>query len=358
MCFHRNVLLHYLLTYSLLFLALTPPSLSRTALAASRLVLSMDPLRDPMSILLALDTHAIATSRGGGSVDQKMILCWMIDMVESDLIRIWHRNTETDQKCDLLNLPNWAYSYALALFLMRSVEENGDLTDIKRRSDEAIQLALSRFPSVVGLLLQSLEVDTTGRSFKRDWITVLDFATARWRQLVRDWHAVSKDNVVLAATLQTCDLVIQIFVQQNAKQWGDDDILQWIYDNMKVLQSQVFDPPPPPSPAIMRYACADPADYDNKLQMLPPDANIINPGLLAHAMVVNPNRPRFLRPMQQRGDGDGGDLVLDANGNRVPQRHLLGPPIHHVDPDWPMVEVFWRSFLPWNHVEGIPPPRR
>jgi hypothetical protein len=35
-----------------------------------------------------------------------------------------------------------------------------------------------------------------------------------------------------------------------------------------------------------------------------------------------------------------------------------GPPTGIVDPDWPIAEVFWRSLLPWNHVEGVPPPRR
>lgn len=326
-----------------------------------------------MNVLLALDYHAIAMSRGGSFTDKKSILRWMISLVDSDLIQIWYRDTAT-YKCSLLDLPNWAYSYALALFQLHKsfefalVDDDVDPADIKRRANAAIQQAMSRFPSVVGHLLHGLEVDTTGRSFQRDWVTVLDVATARSRELVRDWHTASKDTVVLSATLQTCDLVTKIFVQQNAKLWGDDEVLQFMYENLKELQSlDGADIPLPPCPAIMRYAGADPADYDNKIQTLPPDANIINPGLVARAMIVNPNLPRLLRNQmqQQRGGGRGfdenhdrGDVMVDANGNRMIQRHFFGPPTQIVDPDWPMVEVFWRSFLPWNHVEGIPPPRR
>ena len=27
-----------------------------------------------------------------------------------------------------------------------------------------------------------------------------------------------------------------------------------------------------------------------------------------------------------------------------------------IDPDLPLVEVFWRSLMPWNEVEGVGPP--
>lgn len=245
-------------------------------------------------------------------------------------------------------------------------DDNGHI-DIKKRADEAIQQVMRRFPSVVGYLLHGTEVDTTGRSFLRDWATVADVASTRSKQLARTWHAAAKDPVILSATLQTCDLVIRIFAQQNAKLWEGDVVLQWMYDNLVKVQSSSDDELPlPPSPAIMRYAGADPADYDNKVVTMPPDANIINPELVARAMAVVPNLPRFLRGQARpRGGGpfneelDGGGVVFDADGIAIRQlqRQFLGPPTQVVDPDWPMAEVFWRSFLPWNRVDGIAPPR-
>ena len=51
---------------------------------------------------------------------------------------------------------------------------------------------------------------------------------------------------------------------------------------------------------------------------------------------------------------DGGAAGFGDRGQPI----LGGPPTGLVDPDLPLVEVFWRSFLPWNHVEGVPPPNR
>ena len=204
-----------------------------------------------------------------------------------------------------------------------------------------------------------MDIDTTGRSFRCDWVTVLDFATERWKLLNREW-ATSADPIELAATLQACDVVINIFVQQNARLWADESILQWLYENLERVSQSASSGnlPLPPNPAILRYAGCKLTDFENRIELLPQDANIINPGMLAHAMVVNPNRPRFLRNMQ-RG---GGDVVLggqmDGNGLPVARQIFGGPPTQAVDPDWPIAVVFILSFLPWNHVEGVPPPRR
>jgi hypothetical protein len=159
-------------------------------------------------------------------------------------------------------------------------------------------------------------------------------------------------------------------VEQNAKIWGNDEVLQWLFDNLKQVQSIKPELPTFPSPAMLRYASCDPSDYEKKIQLLPPDMNVIDPGLLAHAMEVNTNRPRLVRRMPRGGGGavgggGGGGAAMqmqehDANG--VPatanRQRLMGPPTQVVDPDWPMAEVFWRSFLPWNRVEGMPPARR
>lgn len=331
--------------------------LSRTALATSRFLLSLDPLRDPMQVLPAMDHYALACN--SHSLDK-----WLVEMVESNCIHILYRDEDTKKefRCSVREMPNWAYSYALALFRIFQTTES---EDVRVKADAAIEAALSSHPSVVGMLLQKLDVDTSSRSFRRDWVTVLDFVSEWSKQLLREWSSASSElnPIEIGATMQACDTLIKIFVQQNASLWGDDAVLQWVYDNLGKLKISGGSRPPPsvPSPALVRYANCNPTDYEDRIQLLPQDANIINPGMLGYVMEVNPNRPRFLRNIQRGDRMEAGieDQLLDANGMPVPRQMMFGgPPTQVVDPDWPLVEVFWRSFLPWNRVEGVPPPRR
>ncbi len=364
-------------------------SLNRTALATCRLLLSFDPLRDPMNVLLALDYHTIMVGRSYGYANQINLLNWLIRLVDDGSIPIWYKDNKIASSpktyCgSLLDLPNWSYSYALALYeLQRALQcvedDNGShaaqADAIKIAADSAIQNAMRRYPSIILYLLNNLEIDTTGRSFQRDWMTVLDHVTSHARELIRQWYSAVPDTIILSATIKACDLISKIFVEQNAKLYGDDDVLQWLYDNLAALKetnstTTTTTDVPAPSPAILRYAHVDPSDYSTKVQTLPPDANIIDNGLLAHAMIVDPRRPRYLRGNQRRGDRGGGNddmenIQFDELGNPFLPRQqqqraatYFGPPSEAIDPDWPMTEVFLRSILPWNYVEGLPAPRR
>ena len=73
-----------------------------------------------------------------------------------------------------------------------------------------------------------------------------------------------------------------------------------------------------------------------------------------HALNLDPNRRRLMQRMP-RGQGGVDEIDIAAQQFGVA---LGGPPTGHVDPDWPLLEVFWRSALPWNHTDGVPPPRR
>jgi Transcriptional repressor TCF25 len=326
--------------------------LTRSALALSRYILSLDPLRDPTGVLLALDHYALAS-------DEVVYDQWLVELVESDSIQVWYRDEGTGlaYRCGLLELPNWAFSYALALFR----NQYNAPSDVPRlKADEAIQKAMSRFPAVVGLLLQDNEVDTTGRSFRRDWSPVLDFAWDRSRHLRNAWLSASNsDTISVSATLQASELIVKIFVKLNARLWGRDEVLQWMYSNLKILQSTNPGLPVQPDLALVRYIGCDPSDFDNIVHTLPPDVNIIDAGLIAHAMAMVPNRPRLLRRMQRGAGADVDEHVIGGNDFRNTANPILGgPPTHVVDPDLPLAEVFWRSFLPWSRVEGVPPPRR
>jgi Transcriptional repressor TCF25 len=324
-----------------------------------------------MNVLLTLDYHTIVVGRDCGYSEQIDLLRWLVDLVDLDLIRVWYRDkgesSSTSHRCSLLDLPNWAYSYALALFdLQNAIKHGGNdiefmdsFENMKCKADAAIKWAISRYPAVVGSLLHNLEIDTSGRSFHRDWLPVLEKLSVSEHELFSEWHSTSQYSLVLSETLQTRDLLTKIYVQQTARLYADDIIVQWMYENtVDLLSIEEFLLPDPPNPAILRYASADPTDFDLEVQMLPPDANAVEVGLLAHAMVINPNRPRYLRRQNRRDDEhDEDDFHVGVFGNRTQHPRYFGPPSEMVDPDWPMLEVFWRSLLPWNHVEGMPPPR-
>lgn len=341
-----------------------------------------------MHVLLALDYHTIMVCRRYGYNDQINLLNWLIRLVDDGTIPIRHQDEKIASHPQtyygtLLDLPNWSYSYALALFdlqkTMQYIESEDEshvarVEEVRIKADIAIQNAMNRFPSIIGYLLHNLEIDTTGRSFQRDWVTVLDHVTGKARELICHWYNVTTDSIVLSATVKACDLISKIFAEQNAKLYGDDDVLQWLYDNLVILKEKESTATttgcqraPIPNPAILRYANVDPSDFSTKVQTLPPEANIIDNGLLAHAMIIDPRRPRYLRRNQRRDDRDDDNddidnILYDELGNPfLPQQRTatyFGPPTEAIDPDWPMAEVFLRSILPWNYVEGLPPPRR
>ena len=245
-------------------------------------------------------------------------------------------------ECEILGLPNWSFSYALSLF--RLYEENQADEQAKEKADEAIQSALLNFPSVIGQILAKNEVDTTSRSMRTDWPSVLDFVSnleSRFQHTLSD--AAKADPVVRACTLQAYETIVRIFVQQNFKLWSSWAVTKWLHENLEVLRNKNKDEElntTPLFPAIMRYARCDPTDYEDKFQTMPAEANPLDPNVVAHAMQVNQNRGRLLQRMP-RGQGanpDDAELAAFLNGGGA---NFAGPPTVRIDPDLPLLEVRW-----------------
>ena len=235
------------------------------------------------------------------------------------------------------------------------INENQSSADSQKKADHAIQMALSRFPAVLQHLLTKNEVDVTGRSVQTDWPSVLEYLNDLSNKTLNTLSdAAASDPIVRACTSQAYEVIVRIFVLQSFKLWSSDKILRWIYKNLTALKdSQTTKATPPLSPAMMRYARSDPSNYEDKFQTMPADANPLDPALVAHALNVDPNRRRLMQRMPRDGPAE----VFDLPGNQQ-GANLLGPPTEMIDPDWPLLEVYWRSLAPWAHVEGVPPPRR
>ena len=218
-----------------------------------------------------------------------------------------------------------------------------------------------RFPTVVSHLLASNDVNTSSRSVQTDWPSVLGFLSDLASQLQNSSSDAGQvDPVVRACSHQAYETVVQIFVQQNHPLWGGNDVMKYVYNNLVAVKETKGSKPTviPLSPAIMRFARCDPSNYEDKFQTMPAGANPLDPNVVAHALVVQVNRPRLIQ-RGQRGGGHGGGMdeaqmaaLAGMNGA------FAGPPTVNIDPDSPLLEVFWRSALPWAHVEGVPPPNR
>ncbi len=260
-------------------------------------------------------------------------------------------------------MPNWSYSYAFALYRKSlytdDCEDDGSESheDIKARADEALRCAIIRFPSVIRHMLQKNNVNVTGRSFDRDWPTVLG----------------PLDQLNYSSNTASVEKIVSIFVERNHKLWSGDDILSWMYSACKQVseepnthkhepegENDTIPASSSPSPGLDRYRTLDPMDFQDSFRRIPVDANPLDPGLMDAALNYTSNRRRFLR-LNRRGGGRGADdeggIDLESIG-RQQLLTLLGrgrDGMEVIDPDLPLAELFWRSMMPWARVEGVPP---
>lgn len=110
---------------------------SRTALEIAKLIMSFDPDTDPLAMILIVDYYALRAKQYE----------WLVQLY-----------TEWESTNNLSQLPNMAYSWALALFYLN--KDSGDLT----AADDAIQYAVLMFPAVIKLLLDELSIQADSRA--------------------------------------------------------------------------------------------------------------------------------------------------------------------------------------------------
>lgn len=115
----------------------------RTALECAKLLLTFDPVSDPLAMILVIDYYALRAKQYE----------WLVQLYD-----------EWESTNNLSQLPNMAYSYALALFYLN---KNGDL----ETADNAIQYAVQMFPGVVKPLLDALSVQVDSRANSHKYIS-------------------------------------------------------------------------------------------------------------------------------------------------------------------------------------------
>ena len=271
---------------------------------------------------------------------------------------IYHKTkNENDEDeshtCELKSMPNWGYSYALALYklsFMVSTDEEAEELTVK--ATEALTLAIHNHPFVPRLILEKNKVNITGRSFQTDWPSVLNELDTRevgcTGYLSRDYQ-VAKHKIV------------SIFIERSHKLWCGDDVVKWLFDRCaEVVSSEEKDNSQVPVNvpiALLRYSKYDPIDFQDSFPNIPA-ANALDPRFVDLAMHVRPNARRLLRMPNQRGGGVADEFNLEGERAMQQIRTLLGTGrdgMEVIDPDLPIAEIFWRSMMPWARVDGVPP---
>lgn len=130
----------------------------RTALEFCKLLLSLDPDGDPVAIKLTIDFYALRARE----------YQWFIDFVH-----------EWDSTKNLLQLPNFAYSLAVAHFY------NGDSV----KADALLQDALLMFPMVLFPLLEKCSIQTDNRVTNHQY-----FSTANENKLIESSNSCFQLN--------------------------------------------------------------------------------------------------------------------------------------------------------------------
>ncbi len=365
-----------------------------TSLAASRLLLSLDPLRDPMGMLMIMDYFALASLK---EVNYKFV----IKMIESEMvgfhavqvptfelllfvtstliqklshlcsqIKIYHKATNNGEEktfsCDLINMPNWSFSYALALYKQSyalSFDDEEEDERMRSKATEALQSAILSYPMIPKLLLEKNQVNITGRSFQTDWPSVLS-PLGEINDEVRSFEAIQAECFARDYE-RTKEKITQIFIERSHKLWCGDDVVKWLYDCCAEVvtrrnETNLFDESKILPLALLRYLKFDPTEFLDSFPNIPA-ANVLDPMLVDLAMHVRPNARRMLRmPNQQRGEM-GGDFNEIEQRAMQQMRTLLGTGrdgMEVIDPDLPIAEIYWRSMMPWARVDGVPPGRQ
>ncbi|KAL9185532.1 hypothetical protein ACHAXT_003309 [Thalassiosira profunda] len=345
-----------------------------SALATGRFLLSLDPLRDPMGVLLILDYYALASRRTvlavgeGGEVEAGA--AFIVNLVESDLIAIHFKDPLTDRhhRCRLLDMPNWAYSYALALHRLSMNEDDDSEESYEERAQEALVGALEKFPVILPKVLTMNKINTKDRSFRMDWPAILPHFGGDTDEANAPSNNTVEERVSKASGGHLCS----IFVQRCHKLWKEDSVVQWMFQCAeKVVQKRLdgteSDESMPPmtstfSPALARYAQCDPSEYEDAFRTFPPEAIALDPNIVAPAMALGPGRRgRLFRRGQQHQRGAAAMAGMEGQDPLEAVRQILGlgnggGAADVLDPDSPLLQLYLQSLLPWAQVEGVRPP--
>nr|CCA24852.1 conserved hypothetical protein [Albugo laibachii Nc14] len=207
----------------------------KSAFELARMIFSLDPHGDPMSVVLAMDYYALASRQ----------YTFILELMDANIPAI--DRLSSCESSSLSTLPNLQLSSALAMFHSE-----------KEEASEQLAKALLMYPSVLGLLLENCN----GKS-----------SSETWRSILEDSRFADARPLEEASALAH---VLSIYVLRHAQLWKSEDVLRFLLQGAKlatessVLRSaypQVMELPP----SLSKYHQAATQDYTDEVTTLPVD---------------------------------------------------------------------------------------
>lgn len=166
----------------------------RTALEIAKLIMTFDPIGDPLAMILAIDYYAIRSRQ----------FEWLIEL---------YREWETSH--NLAQLPNMAYSYAMAEFYEER-NRGGEAAETPK-ADAALQYALLMFPGALKPLLEEVGVQIDSRVNGHNYFGV---------------NALKTQPVALQQ-------LVALYVCRSKLVWRDAELLPWLERNTNAVLDRV-----------------------------------------------------------------------------------------------------------------------
>ncbi|CAM9122097.1 unnamed protein product [Choristocarpus tenellus] len=356
-----------------------------TALEVGRLLLSLDPLGDPMGCLLALDYFALATKQGeflvslfqsqlpvGFSSDDIARGCGRTDPngnlhVHGDEAKEG-KDDEGQAVATVQDLPGLSYSVGLALL---------DIGDVGA-AREAMASALLRFPAILEPLLEKCGLSPRSTTHPYNWRSVIQhphFSGALCR-LGGDGHVL----VHLG----------RIYVEKAGEIWKHERAQELLYDGAGIAlqglgpmlstgdatagdngchqfvcapaEIEILKRAYQPNSPLTKYLDMALSDFSESFPTLPANANALDPRLMG-ANFMNQRLARVRLPGMRggrRNGEEGGALVNMANLMEQLRQNEVAEDVQgraagrggvgsgNLDPALPLAQLFWQTLLPWN----------
>ena len=306
-----------------------------TALEVGKVLLSLAPASDPMGTLLHLDFYALMSR----NFEAAKALC----SLDIELAASKDGPSSSATPLCIKDLPSMRFSAALAAY-ESGREKEGDEAAAQAAATALLTTALESFPVMLQPLLAACGIDGTARSTIHDWPKLLlseHFSSQRHCKLLSHLAAVYAAR---------CGLLFK-----------RDDLLHWLYRAADPLASDATASVHPSAASTMeRFGAASPAahylefplsEFGDAYEQLPPDMNVLDPAILApQAQARLADYARVQRRAHRqvgRGAGGGGGEFDDELDEQMAAALASGEPL---DPNSPLMQLFWQSALPWNHV--------
>eukprot|EP00729_Bicosta_minor_P003220 gene3220-23763_t len=257
----------------------------RTAFEFNKLLLSLSPDEDPLSVILSIDFYALRACEFG----------WVKQLVN-----------EWDGSRQLLWLPNVAYSLAYAEYQLAVTERPDPSAADLTKADEALQRAIVRFPEMVLTLAEKV-----GATLKPALATNPFYVARR----------VAEDSSEAGLRV-----LVVLYAWRAHALWKPSPILEWLQRNAEVIAARVEN--------------GGDADVAEGIERRATHYQGVPQNIVRHIVVAECNEARSMLPAKLKvaGEGHAHDPVPPEGFRSVyksSQTHNIGA-----------LEMFMRSLVP------------